>query len=127
MKKHYCLLFPLLLFCFWGLFSYNCIKFNINFYHYSFKNALTRFLFYPFVDTMWSSDFSEKKFSKIRTKMSEKEVISIIGEPLKKNCIKSCEWMYTWHKSKTGDFDWRSVTFDHEGLVIAIRRDFFID
>lgn len=58
------------------------------------------FPFYPYIDTIYSKDFSWDKFRKISNGMSESEVVSIIGEPLSKtiqdnmNANDTC-WQYT--------------------------------
>ncbi len=83
----------------------------------------------PFEGTLWSEDFSENEFSKIRIGMSSQEVIELIGQPISKglNCDSICFWIYTIQDTGTADFDQRWVVFNNHLKVTEVRKSFFID
>jgi outer membrane protein assembly factor BamE (lipoprotein component of BamABCDE complex) len=82
---------------------------------------------YLWEDTKWASGFSEEKFEKIHPGMSEQEVLSLMGEPLRKSCFSICEWVYTWQKTGVDDFDRRDVIFNQTGTVESTRHEFYVD
>lgn len=105
--------------CWWG---FNAVR-----YHYGTGNALARAIAWPLESTRWADGFSEDNFDRVKIGMREADVISIVGEPLRKTCSEWCELVYTWQTDSTADFDWRSVEVGKDGRVERIRRDFFID
>ncbi len=110
-----------LLTIFISLWSYNTYRFQ-----YGISDALYRTLLAPLESTYWANGFSEKKFTSIKQGMTEKEVFEILGNPLRKTCVRECEWIYSWQRDPTSSFDWRSIYFN-KGLVQRIDRRFFID
>lgn len=83
----------------------------------------------PFEGTIWSQNYSELAFDKVKLGMSSEEVKELLGNPVRKsfNCNDICFWNYTRQETQTADFDQRSVVFNRSGKVIEIRKSFFID
>ena len=84
---------------------------GINMYRfgYGFEDGFFRTLLAPMEGTVWADGFSEEAFNKIKIGMRAEEVLSILGEPLKKNteCRKLCFWTYSSQDTQTADFDQR--------------------
>ncbi|MGK5095344.1 outer membrane protein assembly factor BamE [Deltaproteobacteria bacterium TL4] len=103
------------------------IGYNMVRYRYDFHNAILRTLMYFDEGTRYAPRFSEENFAKLRPKMTQKEVLTIMGEPLRKSCFTICEWVYTWQITDVDDYDRRDVIFSQSGIVERIRHEFYID
>lgn len=112
----------------------SCLSFPammvVNSYRFGYgpNDAFWRTLMTPFEGTVWVAGFSETSFLKIRTGMTATEVLSLLGDPLRKSCDQEgCLWIYTWQNAGNADFDQRWIDFDPLGQVKEIRKSFFID
>ncbi|MGK5090455.1 outer membrane protein assembly factor BamE [Deltaproteobacteria bacterium TL4] len=103
------------------------VVYNMVQYHYDVGSALTRTLLYFLEDTRWSPGFSEEVFAKIHVGMTEQEVLSLLGEPLRRNCLTICEWAYAWQKTGNDSFDRRSIILNQIGVVERVRHEFYVD
>jgi hypothetical protein len=104
------------------------IGYNMVHHRYNFENAFFRTVFLWGEGTNWAKGFSEERFSMLQLGMKKKEVIALIGEPLRKTCDSGgCEWVYTWQKTSVSDFDRRDVIFNESDQIIKIRHEFFLD
>ncbi len=70
------------------------------------------FPFYPYIDTIFSKDFTWGKFEKVQEGMSREEVIQLLGQPLSKHDWGNPPTRKCWQYSKDGklepiaDFSW---------------------
>jgi hypothetical protein len=82
-----------------------------------------------FEGTIWSMHFDENHFSKIKIGTSSDEVVSLLGQPLRKNCNNEiCFWIYTWQDYDTDDYDQRWIITDRVShKVVEVRKSFYID
>jgi hypothetical protein len=84
--------------------------------------------------TVYSRDFSRRKFGKLRVGMAAQEVERIIGPPLKKvpwpktSTDASVEemWAYTWQVDPTDSY-YRKWVFYGNGRIKEIVNDIWID
>ena len=79
----------------------------------------------PFGGTLWSKDFSEEAFLKVKIGMSSIEVIKLLGNPVHKDS--DFFWKYTIGDTGSADFDQRWVVFNKQGKVSEVRKSFFVD
>lgn len=87
-------------------------------------------------DTVYSNDFSNRNFRKIKIGMTEKQVLDLLGQPLSK-------FAYRWVNNKTynnkrfiglkysetpngGDYRLRIIYID-KGIVVGIMGEFYLD
>ena len=98
-------------------------------YGYGINDAFWRVVWSIDEGTVWSPNFSEENFSKVKIGTTSDEVLALIGKPLftSENCVDGCFWHYTKQDSGTSDFDQRWVIFDSSYKVVEIRKSFFID
>lgn len=109
------------------LFTFS-IAINMYRFNYGINDGFWRTLMAPFTGTIWAPSFSESNFDQIKISMNSVQVLSLLDEPLRKDCdIKECFWIYTSQDTSTADFDQRWVIFDNADKVIEIRKSFFID
>jgi outer membrane protein assembly factor BamE (lipoprotein component of BamABCDE complex) len=99
-------------------------------FSYGVNDATWRTLMVALVmeGTIWSKHFDENNFSKIKIGTSSEEVVSLLGQPLRKDCDEGrCFWSYTRQDYDTDDFDQRWIITGPEHKVVEIRKSFFID
>lgn len=96
-------------------------------FHYGLSDALLRTVFFIFEDTRWAKDYTEDGFDRLAVGMTMDEVVQILGEPLRKTCFSTCEWVYTWQQDSWLDFDRRDLVFDENSHLKEKRREYFVD
>jgi len=86
-----------------------------------------------FGNTVYSPGYREYKFKRIRNGMSEKDVVNILGQPLRKNPFYPNVWFYSFGKnlikedfSKNDNYTERIIKFK-DGQVIVIHHGFYFD
>jgi hypothetical protein len=104
----------------------------------AFDGAATELLATIFKsDTDYSKGYSHSKFNTIKIGMTEKEVLSALGEPLviwspyeygihvntKKHYVGYC---YSKAGTSSDNYRFRQINFDH-GIVVEINRSFYLD
>ncbi len=95
---------------------------------YGLNDAFWRVIWSIDEGTIWTQDFREENFEKIKLGMTDQDVLALMGSPLKadENCKEVCFWFYTKQDAGTSDFDQRWVVFNNK-RVTEIRKSFFID
>ena len=81
-------------------------------------------------DTVYAVDYSEKKFDTIRKNMSDREVISLLGNPLDKKKLpedKKEIWYYSRAGKKYDNYFVRLVYFDESKHVIKTVKEYYLD
>lgn len=74
--------------------------------------------------TLYAPSYTESEFSKIEIGMSQDQVLSLIGEPLKKL---DSHWFYTQRKKSDSNYWSRVVEFDSDKRVIRISKFYNVD
>ena len=97
-----------------------------------FHDRLLELLFTTFTkeDTVYAVDYSEKKFDTIRKNMSDREVISLLGNPLDKKKLpedKKEIWYYSRAGKKYDNYFVRLVYFDESKHVIKTVKEYYLD
>jgi outer membrane protein assembly factor BamE (lipoprotein component of BamABCDE complex) len=127
----------LLVFCAYLLCA--TLYFNARFNPPFWEQAFFYSLFWWTDNTIWATDYTEKKFDSIKVGMTEQEVLAILGQPLQvisNNCdIKfgTMVWHYTSQQpfccSIYGDSNHqrRSIEFSSTGIAIQKNSEFYID
>lgn len=117
-------IFILLTICIAGGVFHNMYKFG-----YGLNDAFYRVVWSIDEGTIWSKNFSEEAFLKVKVGMSMNEVLHLLGKPLDDltSCLDGCFWYYTRQDAGTSDFDQRWIVFDQSKKVKEIRKSFFID
>ncbi len=101
---------------------------NMMRFHYDAKEAIWRTILAPCEGTVWAKGFSVDNFEKVRTGMTEGEIQTLLGDPLRKSCdLENCFWIYSYGDTGTVDFDQRWLLTSTEGKVTEVRKSFFID
>lgn len=78
--------------------------------------------------TYYSSGYSENGFRRIRVGMDEKEVLSVLGEPLSRYPIREraqTGWRYSGYREKN-DYRVRVVIFKHGRVMMKIS-EYYVD
>jgi hypothetical protein len=91
-----------------------------------FSNVL--FLFEDY--TEYAPGYSEAEFKKISKGMSKVEVIKHLGEPLSKEIYKTGIYQEYWRFTKgppDSNYWFRVITFDQNGIVQNVEREYFVD
>ena len=97
-------------------------------FKYNFGNALARSLLFPLEDTIWAKKFSEENFSKITIGMTEDNVYSTLGHPIRNDCRKdSCLLEYTLQSDGNSSHDQRNIFLHDDRKVRLVVRQFWID
>jgi hypothetical protein len=83
--------------------------------------------------TIYSKNYDETKFHRLRVGMTENEVVAIIGEPLRKvplwvspEVVDGEQWFYSDQPDATADF-WRRWVSFKSGRVTQIISDYWYD
>ena len=86
-----------------------------------------------FGETIYSDEYREFKFRRIRKGMSEEQVIKLVGKPLFTGIYNPHTWFYSYGKifdkethETNNDYTERIITFK-DGIVIEIYHDFYFD
>lgn len=86
-----------------------------------------------FGNTIYSPGYREYKFKRICIGMSEKDVVNILGQPLRTNPFYPNVWFYSYGKnllnedfSKDDNYTERIIELK-DGQVFAIHHDFYFD
>ena len=85
-----------------------------------------KFIFNPDIDTEYTPEYSEIHFGQIEAKMTEKEVVTLMGEPFNKiavgDGVKDYDvvWLYTHDGACSwNDFAWKRKQIEFkDGIVI---------
>jgi outer membrane protein assembly factor BamE (lipoprotein component of BamABCDE complex) len=80
--------------------------------------------------TQFSTGYSETNFQRISKGMSKAEVLSLVGEPLKKHVTHGKEFSEVWRFSQgppDRNYWFRIVLFDADERVVAREAKYFVD
>lgn len=69
--------------------------------------------------TVYASSYTEEKFNNVELGMTQEQVLSLIGEPLKKL---DDTWFYTLSGKSDRNYFSRIVKFDHNEKVMGVRK-----
>lgn len=111
------------------LFTYACVRASKRAMIHSAMDAFSFVLFLGDDGTVYSRNYSEKAFEKVQPGMSRKEVLSLLGTPLRVDRFDDPPeevWRYTLAPSDRNYF-FRIIVFSRDGFVERKEAKYFVD